>query len=96
MTYIVDTKYNTSLDYAVDQIHSIVDRFNLLHSITSGLDGDGHAKPNDAILKDWSHNKMQELLDRTYSVDERDARLLVDLGEQYGVDFLNTTYVTLT
>ena len=83
-----------SFNHAVDQIYSTVNRYNLPQCFTSGFDRDGHVKPNDVDIRDGSHSKMQELLDGTYSVEERGAKLLVELGEQYRLTLFNATYVS--
>lgn len=80
------------LNQAIDQINSISDRYIALQSINSGCDCDGYVGPNIAALKDWSLAKMQEVLATVDLVEERDAKVLVDLGAQ-NVDLLIGKYV---
>lgn len=63
-----------------------------MQSINSGCDSDGYIGPNIATLKDWSLAKMQEVLATTDLVEERDAKVMVELGEQ-NVDLLIGKYV---
>lgn len=85
-------EWGPRFNQAIDQVHSISDRYNILQSINLGYDSDGYVGPNIATLKDWSLVEMQEVLATTDWVEERDAKVMVELGEQ-NVDLLIGKYV---